>query len=71
MEAPEGTAARKRPEKRVDIYSPSRIFERTLLSEEVDLDGGVSTGVEDLEDEMSTRIVVGDVEDVPGGRGLW
>ena len=27
---------------------PSRTAERTLLSEEIDLDGGVTTGVEDL-----------------------
>lgn len=48
VEAPEGTAARKRPEKRVNMWPSSATAERTLLSEEIDLDGGVTTGVEDL-----------------------
>lgn len=50
MEAPEGTEARKRPERRVSCreYEKSEAHIRTLFSVEIDLDGGVSTGVEDL-----------------------
>ena len=52
MEAPEGTAARKRPAESVSVALTAhitrlkRVF--TFRGVEIDLDGGVSAGVEDL-----------------------
>ena len=46
--------------------------QHTLLGVDVDLDGGVSTGVEDLRVKVSgERGRVVDRYSVPGGRGSW
>ena len=46
---------------------------RTLLSEEIDLDGGVATGVEDLcvDSKSDTNNHCSRLDIAPAGRGSW
>ena len=53
------------------LHPPSRLLRRTLLSEEIDLDGGVTTGVEDLQHTINQFFkTTRQTFSIPGGRGL-
>ena len=74
VDAPEGTAARKRPVKSINwVRSIYNMWALTFPGVELDLDGRVSARVEDLWNNVSAKHLIQHIcrSGPPGARELW